>query len=42
MKKENKTSKPMFDVILNVYTRLLITGYEPARARRIMNLYLEP
>ena len=42
MKPENKASRPLFDVIINVYTRLLITGYEPARARRIMNLYLEP
>ena len=39
--RENKASRPNFDDLIDVYTRLLVAGVEPARARRIMDLYLE-
>ena len=31
----------MFEDILEAYVRMLVAGVEPARARCVMNLYLE-
>lgn len=41
MSEENKASRPLFDEILDVYFKLQLAGYTPAKARRIINLYLE-
>ena len=41
MREENNASKPMFDVIMDLYFQLIAAGFEPARARCVMNLYLE-
>ena len=41
MREENNASKPIFDVIMDLYFQLLAAGFEPAKAKRVMNLYLE-
>ena len=40
LEREKKVSRPLFEDLLDVYFRLILAGVEPARARRIMDLYL--
>jgi len=41
LEREKKAPRSYFEEVLDVYLKLILAGVEPAKARRIMDLYLE-